>query len=202
MPKIQMMSPMINILSWNIRGIGSKGSLERLQLFKQQYNLSLICIQEPMVDNSKMSSFQRRLNMQNGFFNCSNKIWLFWSSDIDMDIIKDGEQQVLIRVGRTNEVPIFLTIVYAKCTEALRNDLWNDLRDTASAITGPWGVIGDFNVIISSEEKKEVEIIRWKKAWISSPVLMIVASRILVIMEILLPSVIAGPTRYHLEETR
>lgn len=197
-----MMSPMINILSWNIRGIGSKGSLERLQLFKQQYNLSLICIQEPMVDNSKMSSFQRRLNMQNGFFNCSNKIWLFWSSDIDMDIIKDGEQQVLIRVGRTNEVPIFLTIVYAKCTEALRNDLWNDLRDTASAITGPWGVIGDFNVIISSEEKKEVEIIRWKKAWISSPVLMIVASRILVIMEILLPSVIAGPTRYHLEETR
>lgn len=197
-----MMSPMINILSWNIRGIGSKGSLERLQLFKQQYNLSLICIQEPMVDNSKMSSFQRWLNMQNGFFNCSNKIWLFSSSDIDMDIIKDGEQQVLIRVGRTNEVPIFLTIVYAKCIEALRNDLWNDLRDTASAITGPWGVIGDFNVIISSEEKKEVEIIRWKKAWISSPVLMIVASRILVIMEILLPSVIVGPTRYHLEETR
>ncbi|OIT32383.1 hypothetical protein A4A49_43953 [Nicotiana attenuata] len=35
----------------------------------------------------------------------------------------------------------------------LRRELWSDLRNLASAIQEPWGVIGDFNVITIREEK-------------------------------------------------
>ncbi|OIT30842.1 hypothetical protein A4A49_27518 [Nicotiana attenuata] len=35
----------------------------------------------------------------------------------------------------------------------MRRELWSDLRNLASTIQEPWGVIGDFNVIMNREEK-------------------------------------------------
>lgn len=52
--------PMINFLSRNIRGIGSKGSLERLQTLKLQHQFPLICLQELMVDSGKIENYQKK----------------------------------------------------------------------------------------------------------------------------------------------
>ncbi|KAH0731470.1 hypothetical protein KY290_002476 [Solanum tuberosum] len=145
---------MIDTLSWNIRGIGSAGSLERLQTFQQQFQIPLICLQEPMVDSRKMERFKRKLRMDHSYCNCSNKIWILWTAEVDITILQDKEQHVLIKATHLNNQPIFLTVVYAKCTEDLRRELWNDLREMANNIQGIWGAIGDFNVITSIEEKK------------------------------------------------
>ncbi|XP_075082606.1 uncharacterized protein LOC142166877 [Nicotiana tabacum] len=42
---------------------------------------------------------------------------------------------------------------YAKCDKQLRNLMWDDLRETAGTINGPWGFVGDFNVISNVAEK-------------------------------------------------
>lgn len=47
----------------------------------------------------------------------------------------------------------FMTVVYAKCDKQLRNLMWDDLRETAGTINGPWGFVGDFNVISNVAEK-------------------------------------------------
>lgn len=57
---------MINIISWNIREIGSQGSLERLKNLKTEFQIPLFRLQEPMVNNIKLSRFKRRLEMNNG----------------------------------------------------------------------------------------------------------------------------------------
>lgn len=49
---------MINTLSWNVRGIGSQGSVERLNLLLQQFQLPMISLQEPMVDSGKMRNLE------------------------------------------------------------------------------------------------------------------------------------------------
>lgn len=85
--------PMINFLSWNIRGIGSKGSLERLQ-----HQLPLICLQEPMVDSGKIENYKRKLGMDHIFNNCSNKIWLLRTGDVIVTVLQDKEQNVLVRI--------------------------------------------------------------------------------------------------------
>ena len=37
---------------------------------------------------------------------------------------------------------------------SLRKDLWSDLAQLAGTITEPWLIAGDFNVILSPDEKR------------------------------------------------
>ncbi|OIT27625.1 hypothetical protein A4A49_65972, partial [Nicotiana attenuata] len=132
----------------------SQGATERLKLLKQQYRFPYMFIQEPMVRAKKIDSFKRKLGYQYCFHNCSNKIWIFWSSDYNLDILEDREQQVLVHITQNpGPVDFHLSVVYAKCDENLRRVLWDELRATADRIRGPWGVVGDFNVISEPEEK-------------------------------------------------
>lgn len=39
-----------------------------------------------------------------------------------------------------------------------------DMKNTSNNIQGAWGVIGDFNVITFSEEKRVVEATKWRKS--------------------------------------
>lgn len=41
-----------------------------------------------------------------------------------------------------------------ECTEVLRMELWEDLRNTATSMNSAWGVVDDFNTITNCEEKK------------------------------------------------
>ncbi|KAH0781085.1 hypothetical protein KY290_000683 [Solanum tuberosum] len=50
-------------------------------------------------------------------------------------------------------ISFHISVVYAKCDELLRRELWDDLRNNANIAISPWGVVGDFNVIIKAEEK-------------------------------------------------
>ncbi|KAG5625372.1 hypothetical protein H5410_010590 [Solanum commersonii] len=148
-----LLFPMLNFLSWNIRGIRSSGSIERLILFQQQLHLPLLCLQEPLVDSSKLEKFKRRLRMDHSFFIINNKIWIYWNHEIIVDIIQDKDQYVLIKISHNDGPSIFLSIIYAKCSEDLRRKLWVDLKTIANTVQGPWGAIGDFNVICTTEEK-------------------------------------------------
>lgn len=89
--------------------------------------------------------------MQHGFHICSNKIWILWSSDITMDIIMDKEQHVHLRVTHNNGLGFSFTVVYAKCTEDLRTELWLDMKNISNYIQESLGVFGDFNVITTSD---------------------------------------------------
>ncbi|KAG5616065.1 hypothetical protein H5410_015889 [Solanum commersonii] len=73
---------------------------------------------------------------------------------IEHETITDKDSQIdNIKIHTQNDPPFLLTVVYAKCTEALRMELWDDIRSLTNNCLDPWGVIGDFNVIMGSEEK-------------------------------------------------
>lgn len=74
-------------------------------------------------------------------------------NEVIVDIIQDKDQHVLLRVAHDVDPVFFLSVVYAKCTEELRKELWADFKNIASTISDPWGAIGDFNVICSRDEK-------------------------------------------------
>lgn len=93
--------------------------------------------------------------MQGSHFNTNNKIWTFWSSDFDVKVLKDTQQQVTFQVCHIDSSINFqLTNVYAKCRSALRKELWAELIDISNCTNMPWAVVGAFNVISDSHEKE------------------------------------------------
>lgn len=45
-------------------------------------------LQEPMVDSLKIEKYKRKLNIQHGFYNTFNKIWILWTHEMDVSIIQ------------------------------------------------------------------------------------------------------------------
>ena len=53
-----------------------------------------------------------------------------------------------------------ITLVYALNDEDGRNKLWRDLEDITKGIQDPWDVIGDFNDVLSQEERLGRRIVK------------------------------------------
>lgn len=66
-------------------------------------------------------------------------------------ILHDHQQFVHLSVSTTAEREWFLSIVYASPNSTKRKFLWDDLKRTQRE--GPWCTIGDFNVVLHSEER-------------------------------------------------
>lgn len=48
-----------------------------------------------------------------------------------------------------------VTAVYARCLAVERLELWDELQDISENNQDPWLVRGDFNLILTEEEKLE-----------------------------------------------
>lgn len=74
-----------------------------------------------------------------------------------MQVIDVREQVVTVKVNMTGvESEMWISIVYANCNKIRRRQLWEDLENLAEGDIGKglWAVMGDFNCILSPEEKK------------------------------------------------
>ena len=67
------------------------GVLERLKMLSKLHNLSVITILEPFSDSVHIQNFKVQLSMDNAIRNCNSKIWVFWSNNIDCNILDEDE---------------------------------------------------------------------------------------------------------------
>ncbi|XP_009624636.1 uncharacterized protein [Nicotiana tomentosiformis] len=92
--------------------------------------------------------------MDVAYSNINGKIWLFFDSVVEWELLIDVEQQVTIKVyHQVIGKYIMMTFVYSKCSSLERLELWDSLYYLASDMELPWLVRGDFNVVLSEEEK-------------------------------------------------
>ncbi|XP_059285696.1 uncharacterized protein LOC132039170 [Lycium ferocissimum] len=145
---------MINALSWNIRGMESQVSTERLKYMIDNLKISLVVIQEPFVKESKIDNYKYILGMEGCHANTSNKIWIFWKQNLECTIYATEDQMVTCKISHNSvQKEFLLSVVYAKSKASGREDLWGYMRIIASVIDLPWVVCGDFNCILACEEK-------------------------------------------------
>ena len=76
----------MHLLIWNNRGIGNNPSISRLRQLIQSHSISIVAIQEPMVDSSEIAAVSHRLGMQNDITNGSEvaKIWILWKDNLSL----------------------------------------------------------------------------------------------------------------------
>ncbi|XP_073149021.1 uncharacterized protein [Henckelia pumila] len=138
-------------LIWNIRGLRSSESQERLHALVKEKRVKILAILEPMIalDQRFMT---RRLGFQRVLSNVSGHIWVFFADDVKAECVLDHAQFLHLRVSAPFlPTPVFCSFVYAKCDYILRHDLWASLLQV-KPVGGPWLVGGDFNVVRDASE--------------------------------------------------
>lgn len=79
-------------------------------------------------------------------------IWLLWDGDcVELSIIRAHKQFVHVLVEPNKVEEWTLSIVYGIPKPPERADLWRELEEEQPS--KPWCVMGDFNVVLSSEER-------------------------------------------------
>ncbi|KAL6138078.1 hypothetical protein ACLB2K_063364 [Fragaria x ananassa] len=151
----------MKVMYWNLRGIGNEPTQNALKKFVQVHNPEVLCLAEPFADLAAIpGSFWRSLNL---IHVCTNdrgesrpNIWIFCKLYLhqSIKILSRTDQQISLQVMLDSVVTVF-TAVYAKTTMIHRRALWLDLADVISRfVHGPWLVVGDFNAVLGSHEKK------------------------------------------------
>lgn len=102
----------------------------------------------------KFKLFNTKVSVEN--FRCSfgGCIPLKWNSSIfsfDPLLFTDQFIHGLVKVGSSKA--FFLTTVYAHNDPSDRIHLWNMLKDLNGPTDTPWLVMGDFNVVLYTNEK-------------------------------------------------
>ncbi|XP_075100762.1 uncharacterized protein LOC142176621 [Nicotiana tabacum] len=109
---------------------------------------------EPLQKKKFLDKYRRRLGMEAAISNVNGKIWLFFDSVVEWDLLIDTEQQMTIRVYHQDLGKyIMMTFVYAKCCALERLELWDNLYYLASDMELPWLIGSNFNVVLGQEEK-------------------------------------------------
>ncbi|XP_059311479.1 uncharacterized protein LOC132063063 [Lycium ferocissimum] len=86
--------------------------------------------------------------------NCTGKIWLFAMEEWEVHLVEDHAQHLTVRVvhQQTRQEDL-VSVVYASCDASIRRNLWDSMIHLAGQWQIPWLVGGDFNVVLTDEEK-------------------------------------------------
>lgn len=115
----------------------------------------MIVILKPFSSNSQLQNCKIQLGMEKVFSNLNRKIWFFWDHEGNCRVIESDDQQITCEIQHNQLPHKFISIyIYAKCRDHLKNPPWERLLHLSNLFDGyPWCVVGDFNVIYSTNEK-------------------------------------------------
>ena len=153
-------SPSMKMIAWNCQGAGSESFRTHAYELHRRHHPDILIIVEPRIAEGRAQAVIDTLPYTHsrkvdptGF---SGGIWLLWneSSSFNIEIIthSDHSLHALVKV-QSPSITFVLTAVYASPNFAKRKIFLNYLENLATTINLPWVLLGDFNDMISENEK-------------------------------------------------
>lgn len=145
-----------SILCWNCRGAKSDGFVRELKELNRLHQPTNITIVEPKISGVEANTICRKLGKSHwlrseasGF---SGGVWVLWNEE-EIKLVPRAVHRSFVHAEVVSEGGKCwdLVAVYASPNPGVRKSLWNSLSNLA--ITRPWVIIGDFNCVLSSEER-------------------------------------------------
>ncbi|CAJ2669983.1 unnamed protein product [Trifolium pratense] len=148
----------MSIISWNCRGLGNLSAVPKFKFLLRYYKPDIIFLCETLVHKNKIDELRYLL----GFENCfavdregqGGGLALLWRSSIQCNITNFSSNHINVEITDTQRGMWRLTGFYGYPEGARRRDSWNFIRRLAQDSHLPWCIIGDFNDILSVNEKK------------------------------------------------
>ena len=149
---------MINIIFWNVRGIGNNDARVAFSEMCRLNNPSLVFVAEPMVLYGSIPNWYWHSIRVTNY--CVNKrdpiipnLWAVWGSEVLYTVIF-ASSQCLVMEHVCKGIKIYIAGVYASTSYITRRQLWADLTMLQTTLVGPWIFVGDFNAVLGAHEKR------------------------------------------------
>lgn len=92
--------------------------------------------------------------MQRAVINANGKIWIFIDEAMEYEVVRNEDQMFTVKMTNVGMgIEVLVLVVYTKCTQVERLQLWESMGDMAMNTNIPWVMRGDFNVICNEGEK-------------------------------------------------
>ena len=149
----------MNILIWNCRGAMKPQFRKTVMDLVDWHSPILMVITETRMSGARVDEIIEALPFDGyavadtiGF---TGGIWMLWRLDlVHVDVLATTEQEIhaFIRV-RSQSFSWLISAIYVNPRFEERCILWNNLRILANMHDLPWALMGDFNEVLSAEEK-------------------------------------------------
>ncbi|XP_058748416.1 uncharacterized protein LOC131621394 [Vicia villosa] len=156
------------MLVWNTRGLNKKARHLEIAAHLKHMQLPCIALLETKVKVNKAESIRHNFgtywkHLDNYNHRPNGRIWIMWQEKNESFVkIASSDQFIHCKVTeKENKMVKWITIVYAQNQLQHRRKLWNDIRNCAGSVQGPWMIIGDFNNVMTSRDRiggKQVQL--------------------------------------------
>ncbi|XP_075080662.1 uncharacterized protein LOC142166136 [Nicotiana tabacum] len=137
---------MVNILSWNVRGLNGLNKQKEVKLICNENNVGLIGLLETKIKFNRVPEIARTIFAG---------VWVVWRPDIYNVTIKGIISQAIS--CQATFVPLqlifLITFVYAYNLKEDRKELWKYLCSISQGNNIPWIVLGDFNDVLHTGDR-------------------------------------------------
>lgn len=148
---------MMNIIAWNVRGAGKDRCASTIKDIKKAYAFDVFVVLEPRISGPRALSIAQSLCFSHyhivdasGFF---GGVWLLWNGNsVSLQVVAHSSQSITTIVTLRNHRWL-LIVVYANPCPGIREALWKYFDGLIEASNLPWLILGDFNDIVSVDEK-------------------------------------------------
>lgn len=150
---------MMNIIIWNCRGALKPSFLSNVRDLVSNYDPAILVVMETHLGGDRAKEVTDKLPFQGAIHTdttgFTGGLWLLWDTDrVEISNLASTEQEVhaFVKVRSSNLNWIFTTM-YASSRFKERCLLWNNLVTVANNHNLPWVIAGDFNEMLSNDEK-------------------------------------------------
>lgn len=149
----------MNFLTWNCRGTAARGFVPLIKDIKREYDASLMFLLETHSTEKAAKKQVKKMGFSGSHIVESNGqaggIWCLWDANSwNVEVLESSDQYVHLKVYWKNQMPWWITVVYANPYYMRRNQLWDDLVRLADSTNDSWVVLGDFNATLTDNERK------------------------------------------------
>ncbi|XP_061371831.1 uncharacterized protein LOC133314370 [Gastrolobium bilobum] len=145
--------------SQKAKGVAKKGFLALIRDLKSRFNINILALLETKISGDKAQKLIPKFGFSNfvrqdpmGF---SGGIWLCWDDvDFTLQVLKTHHQFIHSGIIHRNCSRVdFITFVYGSPRRCERRMLWQKMVDLGMDNSSSWIVLGDFNTLLSPNEK-------------------------------------------------
>lgn len=146
----------MSVLSWNCQGAGSTETIQRLREMRRVHFLDFIFLMETKQKDKFMIDTQRELGYDNLInvepVGLSGGLAVMWKNCYSVAVLQQDKRIIDLQVGM-GSMTFYLTCVYGDPVRERRQAVWERLCDIGLIRDDPWMLVGDFNELLSNDEK-------------------------------------------------
>lgn len=146
----------MSIFCWNCQGAGSSETVLQLREFRRKYFPDFLFLMETKQKLGYMKGLQQSLGYDHLVtvepVGLSGGLAVFWKDSYSVSVLSSDKRIIDMKVG-LGSVGFFLTCVYGDPVKAKRQEVWERLIDIGLVRDEAWILAGDFNELMSNEEK-------------------------------------------------